>query len=161
MELERMMVLNDELLKLAKKKKKICDEKHDVVRRQAYEEAVILREKERVVIEDIEKLIVENGFEYVGKNDFALKDLHHLISLVEYEDPDFLNAINKLKVEEYERFHIMKNAELYHKGEITAGQLNDEVKKSIHHIRTDLISKTVEFVKELGPNGLVNVKKAK
>ena len=156
-----MTVLNDELLKLAKKKKKINDEKYDVVRRQAYEEAVILREKERAVIEDIEKLIVENGFEYVGKNDFALKDLYHLISLVEHEDQDFLNAINKLKVEEYERFHIMKNVELYHKGEITAGQLNDEVKKSIHHIRMDIISKTVEFVKELGPNGPVNVKKAK
>lgn len=131
-------VFTQRLRELITQLKDIQEEKMEVVKKQKYEEAAALRQREK----DVDKLIYEElKIDVDGMDQRSVSDAKKILNLIEEGDVDFSNAINKLEKPDLERMILIRYAERYAKGEITKGKMHDAIAEAFKSIEADIKEK--------------------
>ena len=126
--------LNDTLIALTNKKREIRKVKNEVVLKQRYEEAARLRSEEK----DVEELIIEE-IKKQGKFDFSQSkqmrsDIIMITNLVEENDTDFTNAINKLDKIDLNRMILVRDIEKYRTSDLTLDELHKSINIALKNV---------------------------
>ncbi len=137
MESNNEIFLSDKIIELLKQRRVIKKEKEAIVKTQKYEEAARVRDKERQLEEKILEIISEEGKYDFTKSKQMKKDILTILNLVEEDDADFSNAINKLSRVDLERIKLMRDIEKYTKGIITLDDLHGAIKTSFELVNND------------------------
>ena len=128
-------IISDKLKKLLSERRIIKKEKSSAVKEQKYEKAAIARDKEKKSIDDIFKLL-QKEFKYdFSKSRQVQFDILMILDLIEEDEQDFTNAIQRLGVMDLERLKLMKDIERYNLKEIDLDDLHVRIKDSFASIK--------------------------